>query len=554
MRKKLLLILEKRRGFEFLLMLLALILSFWLMYTTFSSKNSTMIVAVKAWSDFASHIPLIRSFSFGDNIPPQYPLFPGEPIRYHFLFYAFVGGLEKLGIPIDAAFNIPSALSFFFLLLAIYGFAQYLFKKRLISVMAVVFFLFNGSFSFTDFFTHHPLSMHTLEDIVTNQVFYGFFPYDRSSLVAGGFWNLNVFTNQRHLASALALFLFSFLVIVAAQDKKRIKILPTLIIGALLGLLPFWNGAVLLMAGAVLGTYVLFSVRSAPYGAILALSLMALFSLPQLLLLRTHSESLIRIAPGYLIQDQLSVPMFLKFWFVNFGLHSILIPIGIFFSSWKQKKIFLCFFSLFIIGNIFQFSPDIAANHKLFNLFIIVGGMFSAYALVRLGEKMAYFRFLIPIIILFLMFSGIIDFFAIRNDRTISLSDYPNNPDVAWIVKNTPKRSVFLNSSFIYDQASLAGRPIYLGWPYFPWSLGYDTNTRGEKMKEILAAPTKTRACQLATQAGIDYIELEKRSVDDPNFPPVSQVFSDTFFLLYSNPSRQYSIYGVKESCSKNIH
>ncbi|TSC86331.1 MAG: hypothetical protein G01um10147_943 [Microgenomates group bacterium Gr01-1014_7] len=79
-----------------------------------------MLIATKAWSDFASHIPLIRSFSLGDNFLPEYPLFPGEPIRYHFLFYAVVGYLEKLGLRIDYAFNILSALSFAFLIISIY--------------------------------------------------------------------------------------------------------------------------------------------------------------------------------------------------------------------------------------------------------------------------------------------------------------------------------------------------------------------------------------------------------------------------------------------------
>jgi hypothetical protein len=67
------------------------------MFSTFSYKDGNMLIASKAWSDFASHIPLIRSFSFGNNFPPQYPLFSGPPIKYHFLFYAFVGLLEKLG-------------------------------------------------------------------------------------------------------------------------------------------------------------------------------------------------------------------------------------------------------------------------------------------------------------------------------------------------------------------------------------------------------------------------------------------------------------------------
>ena len=84
------------------------------MFSTFSYEKGVMEISSKAWSDFANHIPLIRSFSLGNNFPPQYPLFAGPPIRYHFLFYAFAGFLEKTGIRIDYALNIPSILGFFF--------------------------------------------------------------------------------------------------------------------------------------------------------------------------------------------------------------------------------------------------------------------------------------------------------------------------------------------------------------------------------------------------------------------------------------------------------
>src|SRR6266566_3681848 len=93
----------KNHLFELFLFTLFLIFSIWLMFSTFSYRNGSMVIATKAWSDFANHIPLIRTFSFGSNFPPQDPLFSGEFIHYHFLFYMFVGLLEKIGIRIDYA-------------------------------------------------------------------------------------------------------------------------------------------------------------------------------------------------------------------------------------------------------------------------------------------------------------------------------------------------------------------------------------------------------------------------------------------------------------------
>src|SRR4030042_3640834 len=97
-----------------ILIFCCLTISSYLMFRTFSydTQTSSILIASKLWSDFSAHIPLIRSFSLGQNWTPQYPIFPGEPIRYHFLFYLLVGMLEKIGIRIDWALNIPSLIGF----------------------------------------------------------------------------------------------------------------------------------------------------------------------------------------------------------------------------------------------------------------------------------------------------------------------------------------------------------------------------------------------------------------------------------------------------------
>ena len=66
---------------------------------------------------------------------------PGEPIRYHFGFYALVGLLERLGVRIDWAVNIPSALGFSALLILLYAVSFQLFANARISWLTVIFFL-----------------------------------------------------------------------------------------------------------------------------------------------------------------------------------------------------------------------------------------------------------------------------------------------------------------------------------------------------------------------------------------------------------------------------
>src|SRR3989344_5656995 len=130
---------------EIALIIFAISFSTFLMFFTFHKEQGDIFIASKAWSDFGSHIPLIRSFSFGSNFPPEYPLFPGQPINYHFLFYFFSGVLEKTGLPIDFALNIPSIIGLSVLILIVYFFASKLFHSKAVGILSVIFLILNSS-------------------------------------------------------------------------------------------------------------------------------------------------------------------------------------------------------------------------------------------------------------------------------------------------------------------------------------------------------------------------------------------------------------------------
>ena len=525
---------------------LAIFFSSWLMFSTFSYRDGSMLVASKAWSDFASHIPLIRSFSLGSNFPPEYPIFPGSPIRYHFLFYLVVGFLEKFGLRVDIALNILSAVSFFLLLYIIFKLSKLLFKKYFIAFLAVVLFLFNGSLSFLYFFKAHPLSFPgTFYDILNNQIFPAFAPYDKS-LISGGFWNLNVFTNQRHFALPLAIFLsIIYFLIKAEKINKKISLKLTILVGILIGIFSFLHGAVFVMSISILACiFLLFPKQRISIAIIL---LVAFFvSLPRTLFLwSVESANIFKINPGYLAANNFSFSNWINFWLLNLGLGSILIPLGFLLSGRTEKKLYLSFFILFTLGNIFQFSPDIATNHKFFNLWIIISNIYIAFALYKLWQKKIYVKLLVLIFIFFLTFSGIIDFFAIKNDTFYSISDYPKNPDILWIIKNTSKDAVFLNSNYIYNPSSISGRKIFLGWPYFSWSLGYDTDGRDILSHQLFTSEPINVECQILRQNKIKYIIIQDKNDIIVN----NQYLDDSFRKVYDNKITTTKIYSVIKSC-----
>lgn len=499
-----------------IIVLFSLLFSSWLMFHTFSydPKNSSMLVGVKAWSDFGAHIPLIRSFSLGNNWPPQYPLFPGPPIRYHFLFYFLVGMLEKAGIRIDWALNIPSIIGFTGLMLGIAVIAQKLFKDKRITILSLLFFLFNGSLSFVRFFQLHPLSLTSLRDIISNDAFPSFAPWGEGEISA--FWNLNIYTNQRHLAFAFALAIL-FIGILVYIEKKSFKkqflfVIPQVCI---LAIMPYFHQPILVILAVFMACYFLLFPRLR--GILLLIGAIGtLYISPQLIPLLQGPKTLLW-NPGYLVSPPLTLVHLVWYWIQNLGLHFFLIPLGWLVAPARIKKIMTPLFFLFLISNVFQFSVEMAANHKFFNFYLIVGNMLSAYVLVKIFSWKYIGTLVGSVGLAVLIFSGIIDFFPVYNDRYMTLQDLPANKIAMWIRDTTPPNAVFLNSSYFFHPASLAGRKIFQGWPYFTWSAGY-TENRVQIMKQIYESHNPLVFCPLLTKYNISYLTAENIQ-DDINLP-----------------------------------
>ena len=528
----------------------ALVFSFWLMFSTFGYKDGSILIAPKARSDFGSHIPLIRSFSLGNNFPPEYPIFPGEPIRYHFLFYLLVGLIERAGLRIDFALVVPSALSFSFLIVIIYLLAKLVFKSRFVGILSVISFLFNGSLSFLEFFKAHPVSLNTPFEILKNTTFPSFGPYDGK--IVSAFWNLNIFTNQMHLAPPLALLLFLVYLLIKNEEKKvSLKWHSALLWGVFLGILPFSHSSIFIMALAILGiSFLLFKHQRVPLLLILALGV--ILSLPRTLYLKDTAIFVPQIKLGYLITDNFNIKTFLTYWFMNFGLFFVFMPLGFLLSPKNGKKLFIAFLPLFVIGNLIQFSPEMASNHKFFNVFLIIGNMLAAYLIYKIWKAHLFTKIFVVPLVLIMTLSGIIDFFAIKNDGLGELPDYPNNPDIAWIMENTPKDTVFLNSTYFFDAASLAGRKIFFGWPYFAWSVGHDTYKRDKIIRMMLNPSDLPTLCKLLRENNIDYISIinDRRSEDfEINF----EFFKENFLKIYENPRDNLVIYETLFSCKNAL-
>jgi hypothetical protein len=509
------------------------------------------------YSDFAANLPLIRSFSMGDNWPPEYPIFPGLPITYHYLFFLIVGKLEAIGVPLDWAVNIPSIIGFFLILLMIYLLAKKWFGDPRIGVLGVAFFLFNGSMGFLQFFQKSPLSLSTVHDILSNNQFSAMGPWDRGNVL--GVWHLLVFINQRHFDVALGILLsFIYLCHCLEGKSKKFQLYWALFFGILIGVFPVFHKAVLFMFAVVMVVYFLLLPSSRLFlfatGAvsILVMDLLWLLSFNIL-----GSPSGFGWYPGFTIHGSLSFVNAVMFFWYQFGLHAVLIPVGYCLAPKRVKIFLLPAFVVLIIAFLFRFAQHAMVGHKFFNFFLIMGQVLTAYVVVKAYDFVSA-RFprakilsfgMASVLVFFLTLSGVIDFFPVANLGEHWVRDIGSNRDAEWFAENTPRDAVVLTSQFMYSPPSIAGRKVFLGNAYLTSSAGYDHDDRRKIVDAIYRGDNRDSMCRLLHLNNISHVDVEEFK-PDKNRPTVNlEYFRENFVPEYISSNGRYEVYTTAELC-----
>ena len=140
------------------------------------------------------------------------------------MFQFLAGNLEFLGMRLDYAFNVPSALSLISVYFLLYAVSIKLSGKRSVGFLACLFFTFRSSPSLFSYIADIPQGTSVLDTLRDNISFIGYTTNEN-----WGLWNLNVYCNQRHLAFGLATLLLVLLFFLSqpydmARRLKRMQL------------------------------------------------------------------------------------------------------------------------------------------------------------------------------------------------------------------------------------------------------------------------------------------------------------------------------------------
>ena len=490
---------------------ICLVCAIWLMaigiiFGTASTQDGVISVPQILRGDLYSHIALIRSFSLGYNFPTEVPFFQGESIRYHFLFYFGGGVLEALGAPLDIALNLPSTLGLgSFLSLVAFG-AWRLSGSMLAASIAPCLCLFRSSLSWIDWVCSL-VQFHAGDaSALQGSFFYGMTPYEN-----WGIFSPNVHLNQRHFTFGLSWMLLALFVCLFTSPiphPQRLSIArPYALMGILVGLGAYWNGAAFLSTLLALTLIALFHrYRAKALLVVIPAAVIGFFVVGLVTygnVSATPFKPFLRVGFLSSSQEPLAVIMYIA-WI--FGV----LPMVAFFGARRYPHVG---WPLFMVGGgvilmvfLFQITEVAPQGHKFVNAGVLVWSILSAsvVAFLLTSEKL-HIRLGGQLTFVLLTLTGITDLATMIHLGSTKRSISIDNPTIRWIESSTSREVVFLSASRADRPFLMAGRRAYIGPRSLTSDAGYIYGERLAWLKELVQREPAEQVVELRKR-GITYV------------------------------------------------
>jgi len=545
----------------------------WLMFATLSFKDGQFQISFKSWSDFGANLSLAQSFALGRNFPTEHPFFPGEIIRYHFLFWFQAANLELLGLNLVWGVNLLSILSLLALLILIMTFAEVLFGSRVTGRIAAALFFFSSSLSYLPFLrSQQSLRAAAGAILHSNQFLASGYPFRGEDW---GVLTVSVYAYQRQLISGVAILLVVLIFLIdryqhaerevnrasASEDKDapleifgdarpagvsssqilRPHLKAFIFSGVLIGLLPYWNSAVFISALVVLGC--IFLVL--PYRLYSAILICAAFliGLPQVLMLRAgnlagSNQSLFHF--GYTLEHP-TLALIIRYLGWSFGIKWLLVFVALIFLSGFQRRLFIAFSGLLVVVFLFQLSTDLFNNHKLLNVWAVFASIYAAYALWKISKIRIIGGALAIVLAVATIFGGIVDLFPLHNDPALVVP-YKNDRLSDWLLANTKPSDVFLTDLLLTHPILFTGRKIFLGYTLFAWTAGYNVGERETLYRRMFQERDPVELVRLLNDNKIAYVAIDDGVRGNKAITQLNEtVYRQRFQKVFEDTKHQYA-------------
>ncbi len=582
-----------------------------LFYRTIIWNDGDMFIGLpNNYGDLPLHLSYITSFVWGNNIPPQDPIYAGERLAYPMLADFLSAILLKLGLDFRDIVFVPG----FLLTMAFFGILYYfvyrLTKKRVAALTGCFIFFFSGGFGFYYFF----------QDLKSSQLGFSQFllniPRDYTKIMDLNYhWItpltcLNVPQRALLFGFPVTIIIFSILytgiesmIVTAANncsnnDKTslwlRLFYLRSIKCDSFNSERSTWSQ--FLFAGILAGTLPFFHTHSFMAMLMVTIPLGILFwdwrkwflfffpafilSLPQVLYFSGQvKEGFFKIHFGWMAGNE----NFLWFWLKNTGLFwplyigSLLFIIffgkriaeGALYKAQKHTDgtpsnanhlfsfpIFVYFSAvfllLFLFSNLFLFAPSKWDNIKLLIYWFLGSIPIASAGLVYLYECKRYkiaTRVVFFFIMIVLTLAGGIDLFKYALMPVHRIKEFSRDEVnlSKQIISLTEADSIFLAAPTFNHPVYLAGRKTLLGYLGHIWSHGYKGYAKREQdIKKMLKGGNGTH--ELIKMYGLDYASIGTHE----RYVGVNKRFFDRNYACIIS-TESYHVYDLNKRVSDEI-
>ena len=427
--------------------------------------------------------------------------------------------------------------------------------------LSVLFMVFRSSPSVFRYLSEEPRSNDFWEKVKARDYFMNYTPNED-----WGLWSLKVYTNQRHLAFGmiavfLLLLIYTPMVYRMFQRIQEAKagggrwgralllekecILPescgrAIFGGLLLGMMAFWNGAMVIGALSILFVMALLSVHRLEY--LMTAVLCVILSMLQTQVFIRGEAVEPQLLYGFIAQNKTiwGGGMYL----VDLcGLLPFLVAVALLHYKGYLRGLLLAFLAPLFVAFHVSLTPDIMVNHKYIMLSIILLSVVVAGLLKELWDSREILRRIAVLLIVVVMTATGIYEVRIQENVDKEAFEYALDDDlIEWVRNNSDAKDLWLTDWISIHEVVLGGAMLYYGWPYYAWSAGYDTYSREAVVAELFSESDPQRMRQRMEQAGIRYIMVDNGVRNSENYVVREDVIAGLYPVVYERGEGEWRL------------
>ncbi|MEA2645101.1 MAG: hypothetical protein QOE92_184 [Chloroflexota bacterium] len=549
---------------------------------------------VNIWGDWCTHLSMSGYLSHTrDLLPPQNPFFTGVKLTYPFLPDFFSGMLLHLGMDLQGALPLSSAILSIALVVVFYTTAVRFLGSGWAAAIAVLVFFLGGGLGFLRLIGEvHPAAAGVLPwlNAAADLALHPLHEYtlDREQ----GFQWLNpilaYLIPQRTTLFGFSLGLVTLSLLWFGRSVRSLR--EVLLAGILLGLMPLFHASTYFDLVLLLGVLMLLDLvrlrrgwsRAAFVGfarqwAVFFVPAL-LLGMPQVLLILPpagYRPTFLRIELGWLsgwspalpqfIADYVSPPTTtydlaplglhnlvpLSFWILNTALLIPLAAVTLYGRNWGKpglRRFLAPIWILFLVPNLVILQPWDWDNTKWFLWWAIPASMLAGLALYQLFRRGALLATVGVVLLLVTTLSGLIDVNRARQTTSPNVSYRLLTNDelavAAWARSSTPGEAIFL-TGWKNDHPILteSGRPEVMGYPGWLWTWGLPAPD--QRQDDVIAMfRGGPRSEQLMKDYRVDYVVIGTQELGREIGANMTY-FSRRYTQVYASPGGDYHVFRV---------